>query len=556
MKACSSGIAVALSLLGFSLFSMTIASAQCPIAKLLEPVSNEVDEFGYQVCLEGTLAVVTELGEHRDGSVHFFLRTGTGRWVETQELRPDDGYAGQEFGGSLALDGNVLVVGASRDHELGNNQGAAYVFLREESESGGPGNWFQAAKLLPSGLLPGEFGGTVDVSGGTIAVGLNPDYGSEAAFLFERNDQGTTDPHDDTWVQTAAFEPDGLSPTHQFGQSVALSEDGNLLVVGDRGDTSLGEGAYLPFHRNDAGTPDNRLDDTWLLGNKFSVAPDNFMRLGSTARIDGDWILGSGSSAGTDGAGRAFTFLRDDQGTANPVDDTWELTQILKGSTVGFYQGFGDAMAIDGNLAVIGSSTTDGRPHGGGRCYVFENQGGTWVETSVLQAPDEEHLDRVGTAIALEETTLLLGAHGQEFYDDYAPAEGAVYEVELSRPSPWENLGHEFRRWPLPQLAGFGCLEPGSRTRLRLYNCERFSAAFLILGMSVVNLPFKDQLLVPAPDYVLPVTQTSEWGSHDFLSDWSSEFPSGTEFFFQAFAIDPYYEFGVEASNAVRATVP
>ncbi len=534
--------------------------AQCPMAKLEEPSTNDLDDFGFQVCLDGNLAVISELGEQQDGAVHFQICTGPGRWVEVQEFRPSDGYENQLFGIELAMDQDVVVVGAPANGKGGDEQGSVYVLVRNE---GDPLDllddvWIQASKLVPPvGVDPEDgFGRNVAISGGTIAIGHELHNG-EACYLFERHDGGTADPLDDTWVATNTVFPDGSGTSTDFGQSVAFSTDGSVLFVGDRRDQTRGSGAVYVFHRDDAGTPATRLDDTWVAGNKVTMEPIEGAYLGKTVAVDGgDWLFAGDPSGGPeDYAGQAHLFQRNDQGTSAPVDDTWDYTQTIVGSTVGpFRQGFSDAMDVEGDRAVIGHSYFTQSPGVGGECYVFENQGGTWVETMRLSAPDQQHLDRIGNAVALDGSKVLLGAHGAEYRDDYAPSTGAAYEFDLDRPSPWERIGTPFfQGWPRPHLSGVGCLEPGSSMRLRIYNGINDSPGFFIIGFSTLNVPFKGETLVPALDFLVPV-QTGAWGHYEFVGDWSSEIPAGLEIYFQAFVIDGFYSFGVEACNALKAT--
>jgi hypothetical protein len=96
------------------------------------------------------------------GAVYVFIRSGTS-WTQQAELHPSDSAAGDEFGCSLSLDGNLAVVGACNKDDA---RGAAYVFF------GSGAKWTQQSKVTASGAAAGDaFGISVSLSKNTMAVG-------------------------------------------------------------------------------------------------------------------------------------------------------------------------------------------------------------------------------------------------------------------------------------------------------------------------------------------------------------------------------------------------
>src|SRR6185503_4893054 len=82
------------------------------------------------------------------------------------KLVPDDGALGHQFGSAVALDGDTAVLGAYKGNGAVTGAGAAYVFTRTSAM------WTQAAKLVaPSGMQMDEFGASVAISGDTVVVG-------------------------------------------------------------------------------------------------------------------------------------------------------------------------------------------------------------------------------------------------------------------------------------------------------------------------------------------------------------------------------------------------
>eukprot|EP00562_Extubocellulus_spinifer_P022322 CAMPEP_0178623366 /NCGR_PEP_ID=MMETSP0698-20121128/6802_1 /TAXON_ID=265572 /ORGANISM="Extubocellulus spinifer, Strain CCMP396" /LENGTH=648 /DNA_ID=CAMNT_0020262449 /DNA_START=165 /DNA_END=2109 /DNA_ORIENTATION=+ len=103
------------------------------------------------------------------------------------KLLPKDGAAYDEFGRSVAIYGDTIVVGAELDDDNGYNSGSAYVFARDSTSGTG---WRQQTKLLPKdGAEWDRFGSTVAMYGDTVVVGAsadddNGDY-SGSAYTFD-----------------------------------------------------------------------------------------------------------------------------------------------------------------------------------------------------------------------------------------------------------------------------------------------------------------------------------------------------------------------------------
>ncbi|MFT5422681.1 MAG: hypothetical protein ACI89L_000446 [Phycisphaerales bacterium] len=153
-----------------------------PIHKLVPNDGSQADEFGRSIAIEGnTVAVGAWQGDglsFNTGSVYLFNAT-TG--AQTDELFADDGTQGNAFGDTIGLSNGILAVGAHRKSDNGNWSGAGYLFDAI--------NGCQLTKLLPSdGAADDNFGFSIDIDGGTIASGtqLDDDNGldSGSAYVF------------------------------------------------------------------------------------------------------------------------------------------------------------------------------------------------------------------------------------------------------------------------------------------------------------------------------------------------------------------------------------
>ena len=146
-------------------------------AKLAASDGAANDHFGWSVALDDdTVVVGARQDDSKKGSAYLFTKPANG-WVtatEAAKLTASDGGNGDEFGYSVALNGDTVVIGAYNDKidDDGNRSGSAYMFAKPED---GWVNSTETAKLiLPAGVEPEEsdyFGNSVAVDGESIMVG-------------------------------------------------------------------------------------------------------------------------------------------------------------------------------------------------------------------------------------------------------------------------------------------------------------------------------------------------------------------------------------------------
>ena len=166
-------------------------------AKLTASDGAASDNFGYSVAVAGDTAVVGAWGDDAkgsaSGSAYVFVKPAAG-WAtgtQTAKLTAADGAANDQFGYSVAVDGDTAVVGANFDDHNASDSGSAYVFTRGES-----GGWSQATKLTASdGAANDQFGHSVAVAGDTAVVGahFDDDNGSKSGPAYAFGIQNWTD---------------------------------------------------------------------------------------------------------------------------------------------------------------------------------------------------------------------------------------------------------------------------------------------------------------------------------------------------------------------------
>lgn len=189
------------------------------------------DHFGFGVSVKDDTAVV---GANRDdgvgadsGSAYVFVRSG-GVWTQQQKLTAGDSAASDQFGSSVAVDGETAVIGSRGDADAGDLTGSAYVFLRTGTV------WAQQQKLTASDAMGGDsFGRSVSVSANTAVVGAPYDDGigssSGSAYVFVRSGL--------VWTQQQKLMATDAAAADAFGNSVAVS--GDTAVIGATNDDHM-----------------------------------------------------------------------------------------------------------------------------------------------------------------------------------------------------------------------------------------------------------------------------------------------------------------------------
>jgi hypothetical protein len=325
-------------------------------AKLTASDGAAGDRFGHSVAISGDIAVV---GAYQDdgsavdsGSAYVFRFNGS-QWVQEAKLTASDADASDYFGWAVGIDGNVIVVGAYGEDDGGTSAGAAYVFGYTGS------NWVQEARLKASDADASDyFGVSVACSGTRVLVGayLDEQAATSAGSAYVFRDTGSA------WVQEGKLLPAGLEADDRFGHSVALS--GDVAVVGALHDDDKGVngGAAYVFERSGSSWP----QAAKLLASD-GAAQDKF---GVSVAASGDLIV-VGAFWNDEGT-------LTDAGAAYAFRDTGSWTQETKFLSPDgyFWEYFGNSVAASGGVAIVGSYNDNSGGMDAGAAYVFENSSG------------------------------------------------------------------------------------------------------------------------------------------------------------------------------------
>ena len=406
---------------------------QLPETKLTVNDGAADDEFGVSLAIDGDTAVVgAPRGDTKDvdgnvitadaGVVYVFARDAQGVWRKAGTLTASDGATGDEFGISVAVDGNTVVVGAPGDE---SDEGSAYVFTK-------PANGWETAtetaKLIASnGAADDELGISVAVSGNIVVVGArgdDTDKGIAYVFVKPTTSNGWADWDESSDIETAKLTASDGETDDEFGTAVAVDSD--TIVVGTPGDDSDEGSAYVFV----------KLGTGWATGNQTAkltasdgAANDEF---GTSVAADGDTIV-AGAPGDDSDEGSAYVFVRPGTGWA-----TGNQTAKLTASDGAAGDEFGISVAVDGATIVVGSWGEDESYTGvavtnAGGAYVFALESGVWSEELDLFAYDGNTRNHFGWSVAVAGETVLVGSPG----DNDASRVESAYLIDLAE---WADL--------------------------------------------------------------------------------------------------------------------
>eukprot|EP00585_Thalassiosira_rotula_P009500 CAMPEP_0196140738 /NCGR_PEP_ID=MMETSP0910-20130528/7541_1 /TAXON_ID=49265 /ORGANISM="Thalassiosira rotula, Strain GSO102" /LENGTH=1048 /DNA_ID=CAMNT_0041401643 /DNA_START=104 /DNA_END=3250 /DNA_ORIENTATION=- len=271
--------------------SWTYESADQSRIRILPARETRVVEFVARVAMTADTLVVgyywrDKHGSYTNGALVFRNSIGN-TWIEEAMLEPNDGhdyegtFGSKQFGTSVAIHGNTVIVGAPLDsHDTGI--GAAYVFVRSITDS----KWTQQVKLLPTG--GSNFGTTIALVDHTALISSHIEG---AVYVFARSS--------DIWREEAKLKPNDVTSEDFFGLELAFWN--NLALIGAPKKDKLRGAAYV-FMRDWDGT---WIEETKLLPESLSEG-DQFGR--ALGLVDNVAFVGA---PGHENTGAAFVFRRD-----------------------------------------------------------------------------------------------------------------------------------------------------------------------------------------------------------------------------------------------------
>jgi len=375
-------------------------------AEVAPPVNYASGSFGQSVAISGDMLLVGYPGDdsiaNRAGSVCVYRNIG-GTWTYQSKL-PAVGLTQLiEFGHSIDFDGDVAVVGGSGSDTIG----AAQVFTRSGD------TWTHTATLIPPVDVNDDFyGSTIAIDGDRIVVGSHDTRtGSNPAgvvFVFEKVGAA--------WEYSATITPSQPTFTLDFGYSVDVQ--GDRIIVGTTRDAQFGANSGAAFiYQLEA--------NTWMLNDKITrPGAGSQQYFGHKVSFDGDFVYISAPSVINQVAGFGDVFKMID----DPVDGWVEVARFEAADSLQFAANFGANFTIDGDNIAIGCyDTATGDP---GRVHCYRETSTNSYDEQVLYEGDAAGFDHFGEVIAMDGTTAVVGM--PESNNAFSGEAGAGYICELA----------------------------------------------------------------------------------------------------------------------------
>ena len=413
-------------------FGWSDASIQQTLAPSDGPTTlysnNAYARVGSSVAIDGDTLVVGGVGF--GGSAWVFTRSGT-TWTEQQALYASQYDNGDNFGCSVDISGDTIIVGADRHPEDDGRPGSAFIFQRSGT------TWTQEATLdidstiyAASGEAPADsartdfvyFGRDVAIDGEDVIIGMqNYDLGTVSsqttdiggALIFRRIDNpnwSTSGTGQDDWTirKKIIFSAGSDKAYARVGDYVDICNgvaavsmngwDGSFATP----DAASNGGGIWIWTRDSNNT-------SWT--SRGSIYPSDLQADDRVGRPDLDYSSGSYTLAvgvpnedtGGTSAGAVYIFTSTN-GT------TWSQQQKIQASSTGASDYFGASVSVSGNSLVVGAYGDDDTVTNAGAIYIFERTGTTWTQSKKLQAPTPEGSSTFGRAVAMDGDYVVVGA--------------------------------------------------------------------------------------------------------------------------------------------------
>lgn len=318
------------------------------------------DEFGYSVSLSGDFLAIGAPSDDdaasNAGSVYIY-KLVSGSWQFHQKLLPNTASEDANFGYSVRIAGNRLIVGAPDDTGSSYKHGAAYIYRFNGT------NWVFEQKLYPSDESQSDFyGGSVSISGLNAIVGAK--YANEnttdddgAAYIYHFNGSA--------WVEDIKLTNSEGGTDDNFGKSVDINSNFAVVGVPNDDDNATACGSVFIYKLN--GT-------TWTFNQQIS-GTYGFSYHGYSVEIN-DTLLLVGNNSANEGYVKFYKY--------NSATGFWEEYNSVYSSAD---RSLGYSVAAGGAYAVAGAPENDYAATGDGLFYIY----GPCPPFSITSQPENQY---------------------------------------------------------------------------------------------------------------------------------------------------------------------
>ena len=422
--------------------------------QIASPTFAQGARFGTSVAVSGITAAVGAPGDTASGpdsgAVHIFQRNDlNGAYEIFQTIRPSEVGPFDRFGEAIALGGNLLIVGAKGDDTVAPNAGAVYVFRRF-----GVGNPYQLTNKFtaPNGGISDCFGTSVAVNGNVIAVGAPRsdetafDAGSVYTYKFDFAANTAT-------LDLLITDPDGAAGDG-FGAAVVIAPT-TLAVGAERLDAPSGQqntGGVVVYESSFNGANATWTKVQTI----FPTSPSSFSGFGSALAllpprvgVTGTLVVGAPDAENpqTGSAKGSVSIYSSDLPVQWSLDHTYGLNDLGNDSRLGASVAVQDGIVLAGAPGRYPAGSQDRQV--GSVDLLRQTSSGGWVVERAIELPEAGDAWFAGSAVAISEGYPLIGAPGVELSPSF-DGEGAAWFVSHT----WAPFGELLCSPAVPNSTG------------------------------------------------------------------------------------------------------
>lgn len=429
----------------------SVAFAQ-PEEKRFYPTAPQAyDYLGTSVDISGDVMIAGAPGDSVVGAKHagaaYLYRFDGVNWNFEQRVISTSPKADARHGSGVAIDGQYAAITGTDEVQTFHYNGSSWV----------PG------QLIPIAFPQTTAAQSISMDTGVMVVGRQFSGGAAGgeAYVF-RNIGGT-------WVQEQILLSPGAYASASFGTSVSI-HGGRIAVGAPLSNSPVSAAAGMVFlHQWDG--------NSWVPEANLHAADGDYEDwFGHRVELDDDQLIIGAPNANSPGhlwSGAAYVMRK---------DAAWVLEQRLDASHTSFWGQFGNAVAIEDDVLVVGAKIGLYTSNGGA-AFVYQRSGTQWTNDRALSAGNPSDASNFGASVALDDETVVAGAPWSSFSP--FPLVGSAHIFDLNTYPGCPGSNGKVPKLVVPDQMSIG----GTSGNLFIYNSVVNGIAFVAVSPVSGSLP-------------------------------------------------------------------